>query len=701
MFSQFNKKTSRERVRNKDAKGSRIAGARENIESGSRTVLRQKTLSAFFAKKPPKESDSTPLAADRRSALVPRGKPLFHSQGSFEEEEADADIQRLINEKPLNNFKSLSRTSSGLGAGPTEATSATETWESVSSKFTTSTQDSLGSSTLIFEEDAEFVSSTQRTAPKRPAATQFGFSLGKRVKPIRPVSTNSFNSSSSSQGKFELTAEQRAVINLIVWKRKNVFYTGSAGTGKSVVLREVVKQLRARYGESAVAITASTGLAAVNIGGVTINRFSGIGIGKGTVQKLAAQLKRNKTNSERWKRTAVLIIDEVSMIDGNFLDKMDLVARDIRKVPDKPFGGVQVVLTGDFFQLPPVADRDPSVPKPPFCFESRVWREAIDNTICLTQVFRQKDEELINLLNSIRFGDVTTELAKMIKSFERDVEYTDGILPTELYPTRREVDLSNKRMLDRLPGEIKVFEAQDQATSDNPQLLKVLESLMAEKKLALKEEAQVMMIKNFDETLVNGSVGKVLYFTTEALQQKMLELYPSTKLSDPDLVLDMRLIYRCIGLHHSTYSRETQLDINSRPVHRQDNLMVLLSIAEKEDKQLAFPMVRFTTPSNGYRYEHVIPVDFTIDIPAQKSSVSRVQLPLILCWALSIHKAQGQTIDRLKVDLRKVFEEGQVYVALSRAVSKDRLQIVNFQPRVIKANQKVKEFYKTLERIGS
>ncbi|SCU88034.1 LADA_0E07756g1_1 [Lachancea dasiensis] len=665
---------------------------RTHPNAGLKSQMRQKTVTSFFGKKTRRVIDSSEIAAEPRRSMLGRQKPLFTSQGSFDDDDptGEQELSKLVNETPLRNFKTqeeLTKLKSG-NRGVQEKISGPRTFKAIGEP----------------RESIVAESQMQRSTAKRSVVSGFSIPMSKRLKPVRTNSiqgAQNHRSLSKSSSAIELTAEQRKVIDLIVNQRKNVFYTGSAGTGKSVVLRELVSQLRARYGVSAVAITASTGLAAVNIGGMTVNRFSGINIGVGSAQKLAAQVSRNKTNSERWKRTSVLVIDEVSMIDGRFLDKMDFVAREVRRTPNKAFGGIQLVLTGDFFQLPPVANRDSSVEKPTFCFESKVWKQAIDNTICLTEVFRQKDPELVNLLNSIRFGDINPMIIQQIKKYEREVEYADGISPTELYPTRREVDLSNKRMLDRLPGDVKIFMAQDQTTSDNPYLLKILDSLMVDKNLALKEDAQVMMLKNIDETLVNGSVGKLLFFTTELLYQKMLELFPSSKLSDPDLVIDMRLLSKCIGLAPHLYPQNIENEIATRPMARAETLRIMLKIAERENKQFSYPLIRFTTPNHGFRFELIQPTEFTVDVPAQKTSVSRIQLPLILCWALSIHKAQGQTIDRLKVDLKKIFEEGQVYVALSRAVSKERLQIINFESRAIKANDKVKQFYKTLEVVAA
>ena len=138
---------------------------------------------------------------------------------------------------------------------------------------------------------------------------------------------------------------------MVVEKQKSVFFTGSAGTGKSVLLREIIASLRKKHFKEPdrVAITASTGLAACNIGGVTLHSFAGIGIGNNSIPELVKKIKRNPKAKHRWMRTKVLIIDEVSMVDGDLFDKLEAVARELRK-NGRPFGGIQLVITGDFFQ---------------------------------------------------------------------------------------------------------------------------------------------------------------------------------------------------------------------------------------------------------------------------------------------------------------------------------------------------------------
>ena len=162
------------------------------------------------------------------------------------------------------------------------------------------------------------------------------------------------------------------------------------------MLREIIKVLREKYKREPdrVAVTASTGLAACNIGGVTLHSFGGIGLGKEPVPDLVKKIKRNMKAKNRWMRTKVLIIDEISMVDGDLFDKLEGIARIIRN-NGRPFGGIQLVITGDFFQLPPVPD---SGRVSRFAFDGATWNTSIEHTIGLNQVFRQKDPgELLSI----------------------------------------------------------------------------------------------------------------------------------------------------------------------------------------------------------------------------------------------------------------------------------------------------------------
>lgn len=186
-----------------------------------------------------------------------------------------------------------------------------------------------------------------------------------------------------------LSSEQSNVLGLVTEQKKSVFFTGSAGTGKSVLMRAIIAELRKVYKKEPdrVAVTASTGLAACNIGGVTLHSFGGIGLGKESVPDLVKKIMRNQKAKTRWLRTKVLVVDEVSMVDGELFDKLEGIARFIRK-NGRPFGGIQLVVTGDFFQLPPVPDYGKQVK---FAFDADTWSTSIHHTIGLTEVFRQRD----------------------------------------------------------------------------------------------------------------------------------------------------------------------------------------------------------------------------------------------------------------------------------------------------------------------
>lgn len=187
-----------------------------------------------------------------------------------------------------------------------------------------------------------------------------------------------------------LSSEQKHIIDLVIKDQRSVFFTGPAGTGKSVLMRAIIAELKKKWARDPerLSVTASTGLAACNIGGQTLHSFAGIGLGKEDVPTLVKKIRRNAKAKNRWLRTKTLIIDEVSMVDGELFDKLSLIARTIRN-NGRAFGGIQLVITGDFFQLPPVPDGGKKEAK--FAFDAATWNTSIDHTIGLTEVFRQKD----------------------------------------------------------------------------------------------------------------------------------------------------------------------------------------------------------------------------------------------------------------------------------------------------------------------
>lgn len=473
------------------------------------------------------------------------------------------------------------------------------------------------------------------------------------------AAASSSKPSSKLAGVF-LSQEQTQILRLVE-SGNSVFYTGSAGTGKSVLLREIIRTLRKKYIKSsdAIAITASTGIAACNIGGVTIHSFAGIGIGEGSVEDLVNRVRKNKKAASRWLRTKVLIVDEVSMLDGDLFDKLAQIGSLIRKSKE-PFGGIQVVVTGDFFQLPPVGKGASQVK---FAFEAQLWNQTIKRTFNLNKVFRQKDQQFVDMLNEMRFGRLSQESIARFRSLSRPINDNDGLGATELFPRRDDVERSNNGRMSHLQTEQKDFVASDGGTiTDLGQREKMLANFMAPKKLVLRVGAQVMLIKNMDEMLVNGSMGKILRFVDPALY--------GTDYDDVD------------GSGNA-----------GKPKSERKKTATT--------KDMFMPVVEFSVPNRGRREALIMTETWKVELPSGEVQVSRTQLPLILAWAMSIHKSQGQTLERVKVDLGRVFEKGQAYVALSRATSLEGLQVLNFDPKKVQAHPKVVEWSKTLETISA
>ena len=469
-----------------------------------------------------------------------------------------------------------------------------------------------------------------------------------------------------------LSGEQRHVLDLVVDSKNSVFFTGSAGTGKSVLLREIISVLRKKYAKETdrIAITASTGLAACNIGGVTLHSFAGIGLGKEDVPELVKKIKRNQKAKHRWMRTKVLIIDEVSMVDGQLFDKLEEIARRIRN-QGRPFGGIQLVVTGDFFQLPPVPD--PGSRDARFCFDAATWKTAVDHTIGLHHVFRQKDAAFASMLNEMREGRLTPDSNNAFRRLSRPLEYYDDLQATELFPTRSEVETANGQRMRQLAGDSTVYNARDGGSiTDKATRDRLLSNCMAPETLELKKGSQVMLIKNIDETLVNGSLGKVIGFMNEV----MFDSYHADQ----------------EGYMGLAKAKDEDLNPSELKQKRAQNHMAVGTSGQ------VWPVVRFALADGTTRDMLCNRETWKIELPNGEVQASRAQIPLILAWALSIHKAQGQTLERVKVDLGKVFERGQAYVALSRATSMAGLQVLRFDPQKVMAHPKVRDFYAGLSR---
>lgn len=280
------------------------------------------------------------------------------------------------------------------------------------------------------------------------------------------------------------------------------------------------------------------------------------------------------------------------------------------------------------------------------------------------------------MLNEMREGRLTPSSIQAFRNLNRDMKFEDTLEATELFPTRQEVERANQQRLSNLQGETQTFEARDGgAIVDKAQRDKLLSNCMAPETITLKKGAQVMLIKNIDESLVNGSLGRVIAFMSEAK-------FDSYHQNEDDIDASPGGTVASSEAHLSDAQRTMMHSMNG-------------SITTNR----TYPVVRFVIADGTSRDLLCQPEPWKVELPNGEVQASRSQIPLILAWALSIHKAQGQTLERVKVDLGKVFEKGQAYVALSRATSMAGLQVLRFDPKKVVAHDRVRTFYSNLSRV--
>ncbi|HPT40181.1 MAG TPA: PIF1 family DEAD/DEAH box helicase [Candidatus Paceibacterota bacterium] len=421
---------------------------------------------------------------------------------------------------------------------------------------------------------------------------------------------------------------------------QNVFLTGSAGTGKTFLLNKFIEYLKKE--ERVVGITASTGVAATQLNGRTIHSWSGIKIEKDFNEEVKRALKSKKLQ-ERVIHSSVLIIDEISMFDAQRLDLVDRVLKTVRKSKN-PFGGLQVVLCGDFFQLPPIKDKnfeeikreaesslfsDNAEKKNNFAYQSSSWQSG-DFKICyLEEQYRQqKDRDFTEILNKIRENKMDNDVRnKLEKRMNKEVEFVERV--TKLYTHNADVDDINNYELSRLPDE-EVFYTM---TSDGPEyFVKYLKkNCLSPETLVVKKGAIVMFLKNnFTKGYVNGTIGVITGFD----------------------------------------------DFN-------------------------YPIVRIKTGQEIVASPESWAVEDEGKVLAKIS-----QVPLRLAWAITVHKSQGMSLDAAEIDLSKCFELGMGYVALSRVRSLDGIKLMGINEVALRVNEDVvrkdkefKELSKKLEKI--
>jgi hypothetical protein len=297
--------------------------------------------------------------------------------------------------------------------------------------------------------------------------------------------------------------KQNTALNLLK-SGKNIFITGSAGTGKTYLLTLYTQYLKERRVYPTV--VAPTGIAASHLGGQTIHSFFALGIRENIDESYVEFLMEKKYLKTRFSKLKLLVIDEISMVSPELFSAMDLVLRGFKGC-DAPFGGVQVVISGDFFQLPPVS-KTPKQKR--FAWQSEVWRELGLQTCYLEEKFRQDDTRLIQILDDIRAGSISASSDELLQS--RHEAKLSTSTPTRLYTHNVDVDRINQEELDKLEGTEKHFVCDHKGSEKN--IEKIFKSSLVLEKLVLKKGAVVICIKNnAEEGYVNGTTGVVQGFS--------------------------------------------------------------------------------------------------------------------------------------------------------------------------------------------
>ena len=423
---------------------------------------------------------------------------------------------------------------------------------------------------------------------------------------------------------------------------ENIFISGPGGSGKSFFIKELVKHcqmVKKKY-----QVCALTGCAAMLLRcqAKTVHSWSGIGLAHGEIEQIVNKVTSNRMKTQKWKTLKVLIIDEVSMMSKKLFDILDKLGKSTRKCSRKPFGGLQVIFCGDFFQLPPInsGDSDDS----DFCFQHPLFGEAFSHQIEFTTIFRQQDPVYTKILNQIRKGRISKNSVSILKKYvNRTQDPTSKLIPTRLCPRKKQVDKINEEAMRKIKTESFFFKVQQTLIPNDELDLNqqrrmddcspeakdyeysyLLNNINCSHHLELKIGAQVMCVVNLDidnseYPIGNGSLGIITEFTSNGL-----------------------------------------------------------------------PVVNFR---NGL----VKTIGYHDWISEDWPGLSIRQIPLILSWAMTIHKSQGSCLEMAEIDLGSdIFECGQSYVGLSRIVSLEGLYLSNFNPYKIRINLAVKDFYQNL-----
>ena len=418
----------------------------------------------------------------------------------------------------------------------------------------------------------------------------------------------------------------------------NTFLTGAPGSGKTFLLNKYIEYLRKN--NVAVSVTASTGIAATHMGGTTLHSWSGLGIRDEVDDQEIKKLSERGYLRGRIKNTGVLIIDEISMIKASQFESVNKICQYIRRNP-RPFGGIQVVCSGDFFQLPPVFKNEKptdttqgklfnaDLEKQRHITNSIAWKNLEMKVCYLDEQHRTKDKELHKILNCIR-ENKAEESKKLLLEAHKKIKNSKRVL-TKLYTHNIDVDSINYTELSKIDGKEYFYQM---TFRGNPVVADILKkSCLAPEKLILKEGAEVMFIKNnFEAGYVNGTQGKIIGF------------------SAGDLPV----------------------------VETQDGKKITVKYADWSIEEPASPGL------NG-----------------KNSILAGIsQIPLRLAWAITVHKSQGMNLNSAEMDLSKCFLEGMGYVALSRLRSLKGLRLIGINHLAFCVNPQATQIDKDFKKLS-
>ena len=517
---------------------------------------------------------------------------------------------------------------------------------------------------------------------------------------------------------------QLCVIDDVVLSGKSMYLSGGGGTGKSRVVQEIKRRMLAA--KRKVVVTAMTGRAAVNIGGITFHSFLRLGpheLDTKSAEQIAEEKRSNKYFAKDVRAVGLLIVDEISMMEPRLFAAADIILQRLRDRPE-PFGGLQVLFVGDFSQLPPVgtplplsglalgtAGSDgelvaPLVRVPKFIFQTELFFHLIEEMHDLKEVWRQADSSFVELLNRMRRGELTeADVAVLQSRLGAELPCEDGILPTQLSSNNAQVDASNLRHLRALPDASVVYalrsgvvpeqrigrsderrgsfrrggggsssssssaKPEPSAGKDAALLMlkdKLIKDLNISEGLELKLGAQVMLTINYDTErgLVNGTRGVVIGFSKPVGDKPAATT--KTYAADPESVFSLPTV--------------------EEPIAYPDEPMAIVQFDAPEGSAAAKSGAGIRMQAFYYRWQRETPGLGTAFV---------WQVPLRLAWSSTIHKSQGQSISKVDISLdSKVFECGQAYVAVSRVRSLQGLRFSAFEPSVIRSDPCVLDFYK-------